>query len=183
MAENFQRIGSISNPHVGRHFEQLAMAALAERGIHVVKNFPVEVGIYRKIRKKSHFFDLGSKEPPVLVECKSHKWTSSGNVPSAKMTGWNEAMYYFYCSPRKYRKIFFVLRHERPKTKETLTHYYIRTYPHLIPKDVEIWEYDEPRQSCEIVYCQAKTKLKRLSQTAKIHDVTSPIDAQWDAMQ
>lgn len=29
---------------------------------------------------------------------------------------------------------------------------------------------------------QAKTKLKRLSKTAKIHDVTSPIGVQWDAI-
>ncbi len=30
---------------------------------------------------------------------------------------------------------------------------------------------------------RAKTKLKRLAKTAKIHDVTSPIGVQWDAMQ
>jgi hypothetical protein len=26
---------------------------------------------------------------------------------------------------------------------ETLAEYYIRTYSHLIPNDVELWEYDE----------------------------------------
>ena len=30
---------------------------------------------------------------------------------------------------------------------------------------------------------RAKTKLKKLAKTAKVHDVTSPIGAQWDAMQ
>ena len=30
---------------------------------------------------------------------------------------------------------------------------------------------------------RAKAKLKRLAKTAKIHDVTSPIDAQWEAMK
>ncbi len=30
---------------------------------------------------------------------------------------------------------------------------------------------------------RAKTKLKRLAKTAKIHDVTSPIGVQWDAMK
>ncbi len=183
MAENFQRRGSASNSNEGKRFERLAMATLAERDISVVKNFSVNVGVHRK--KKPHSFDLGSEEPPILVECKSHKWTSSGNVPHAKMADWNEAMYYFNCSPRKYRKIFFVRLHERPKgkRKETLAHYYIRTYQHLIPKDVEIWEYDESHQSCEIVYYKTETKLKRLSQTAEIHDITSPIDAQWDAMK
>ena len=30
---------------------------------------------------------------------------------------------------------------------------------------------------------RAKAKLKRLAKTAKIHDVASPIDAQWEAMK
>ncbi len=30
---------------------------------------------------------------------------------------------------------------------------------------------------------RAKTELKRLAKTAKIHDVTSPIGEQWDAMK
>ncbi len=51
-------------------------------------------------------------------------------------------MYYFSCAPSSYRKIFFVLRDERAKTGETLVRYYRRTYGHLIPEDVEIWEYD-----------------------------------------
>lgn len=29
------------------------------------------------------------------------------------------------------------------KRKETLGEYYIRIYSHLIPKDVEVWEYNE----------------------------------------
>ena len=29
----------------------------------------------------------------------------------------------------------------------------------------------------------AKTKLKKLSKTAKVHDVTSPIDTQWDVLK
>ena len=150
MADNFQRIGSISNAHVGRDFEQLAIAALADKGITVTENFSVEVGV--SSLKKSHSFDFGSEEPPVLVECKSHRWTSGGNVPSAKITVWNEAMYYFACSPGKYRKIFFVLRDERVNTVETLAQYYIRSYSHLIPEEVEIWEYDESRQRVDVVY-------------------------------
>jgi len=59
------------------------------------------------------------------------------------MTVWNEAMYYFHLAPENYQKILFVLRHYSPKKKETLAEYYIRTYAHLIPNSVEIWEYDE----------------------------------------
>jgi hypothetical protein len=64
-------------------------------------------------------------------------------MPSAKMTVWNEAMYYFVCAPSGYRKILFVLRDLRSTNKEALADYYVRTYGHLIPSDVEIWEYDD----------------------------------------
>lgn len=80
----------------------------------------------------------------MLVECKSHKWTTpNDNVLSAKLTVWNEAMYYFLCSPSDYRKIMFVLRDISKRRGETLAEYYIRTYRHLIPAGVEFWEYDE----------------------------------------
>src|ERR1700694_5459198 len=91
---NFQRVGADHNAGVGRLFEEVARAFfLSREGINLVPNFPVEVGVSR--RKKKHRFDLGSAAPAVLVECKSHTWTSTGNMPSAKMTVWNEAMYYF----------------------------------------------------------------------------------------
>jgi hypothetical protein len=153
--DNFQRVGSVSNAHVGREFERYAVEALASHGIHVVENYSVDVGVENTT--KPHAFDLGSKEPPVLVECKSHRWTSGGNVPSAKLTVWNEAMYYFACSPSEYRKILFVLRDERKRTGETLAEYYARTYRHLIPPDVEIWEYDESRKVAVIIPLRGQT--------------------------
>lgn len=149
MADNFQRSGSVSNAHVGHEFEQFAIVALAKKGIEVVRNYSVEVGV-GKLRKP-HSFDLGSDTPPILVECKSHRWTSGNNVPSAKISVWNEAMYYFRCAPQKYRKIFFVLRDERRTTGETLAAYYVHTYPHLIPESVEIWEYDEATMETKVV--------------------------------
>ncbi|MDD3424468.1 MAG: hypothetical protein PHX32_08025, partial [Sphaerochaeta sp.] len=60
-----------------------------------------------------------------------------------KMTVWNEAMYYFLLAPIEYRKILFVLKDYSPKRKETLAEYFVRTNKHLIPKGVEIIEYDE----------------------------------------
>ena len=146
---NFQRIGSVSNARVGSDFENVAASVLAEAGIVVEKNFSVDVGINEK--KKAHNFDLGAINPPILVECKSHRWTSGNNVPSAKMTVWNEAMYYFATAPRKYRKILFVLRDIRAKTGESLAEYYVRTYRHLIPSGVEVWEYDQEQQKVEIL--------------------------------
>lgn len=149
MAINFQRIGSISNSHVGRDFEDVAIAVLAAQGIVVSKDFPVEVGVGETT--KLHRFDLGSAAPPVLIECKSHRWTTGNNVPSAKVTVWNEAMYYFHCAPQKFRKILFVLRDERTTTRETLATYYVRIYGHLIPAGVEIWEFDELTGNVEIM--------------------------------
>lgn len=58
------------------------------------------------------------------------------------MTVWNEAMYYFSAAPADYRKILFVLKDTSTNREETLDEYYVRTFSHLIPNDVEIWEYD-----------------------------------------
>lgn len=137
---NFQRLGSVSNSQVGRDFEAITKSFFAEQNL-VLSNFhkiPIGVGD----QKKFHTFDLGSLDPKVIVECKSHTWTTGNNVPSAKMTVWNEAMYFFAIAPNDYRKIFFVLRHSSESRKETLAKYYLRTYEHLIPLGVEIWEYD-----------------------------------------
>jgi hypothetical protein len=150
MADSFQRVGSVSNAHVGRDFERKAKQILNDIGLPVEHKYSVEVGI--GACRKKHNFDLGSADPAVIVECKSHRWTSGNNVPSAKLTAWNEAMYYFHCSPTDYRKIFFVLRDEREKTGETLTSYYIRTNFHLIPDNVEIWEFDETTNTCEVLH-------------------------------
>jgi len=134
---NFQRAGALSNSHVGGEFEAVAAEVLWEAGLDLAPSFAVEVGHAR--RRKLHRFDFGYDDPALLVECKSHRWTSGGNSPSAKLTVWNEAMYYFALAPRHFRKIFFVLKDVR--RGESLADYYIRRYGHLIPGDVEIWEY------------------------------------------
>ncbi len=159
MVDNFQRTGSISNTHVGQEFERVAIAVLAEKGITVQTDFPVEVGVGSL--RKSHSFDLGCDDPAVIIECKSHRWTSGANVPSAKMTVWNEAMYYFACSPNKYRKIFFVLRDARATTGETLAEYYVRTYAHFIPQKVELWEFDELEKKVKILWNKGMATLLR----------------------
>ena len=104
MSNHFQRDGSISNSHVGRHFEDRARKALATCGLQLNPAHKVPCGLGTV--RKNHSFDLGSEDPRVIVECKSHTWTSGGNVPSAKMKNWAEAMFYFHMAPRDYRKIF-----------------------------------------------------------------------------
>jgi hypothetical protein len=140
---NHQRKGSTSNTQVGRDFESKSKGFLAkELKCALQPNFSVKIGINGKL-KKPHSFDLGSNDKKVIVECKSHTWTESGNVPSAKMATWNQAMYFFLAAPKGLRKIMFVLSSYNQKRKESLAEYYIKTYSHLIPEDVEIWEYDE----------------------------------------
>lgn len=137
---NFQREGAVSNSHVGRDFEKASKDYFEATGLRLDENIELPVGLNGK--KKKHAFDLGSLEEKVIVECKAHRWTTGDNVPSAKMTVWNEAMYYFLVSPADYRKIFMVLKDYSNKRNETLAEYYLRTYSHLIPDGVEIWEFD-----------------------------------------
>lgn len=142
MDRPFQRKGARSNAHVGRDFEAKAREVFAQQGLNLMHCFEIEIGINGR---KPHKFDLGDAQQKVLVECKAHTWTESGNVPSAKMTAWNQAMFFFYAAPSGYRKILFVLKDVR--RDESLGEYYVRINPHLIPADVEIWEFDKKRDT------------------------------------
>ena len=146
MNKPFQRKGAESNTQVGRAFERNAYAFLSKQGMQLRRGLSVEIGINGR---KPHNFDLGDLEKKVIVECKAHTWTEGGNVPSAKMTAWNQAMFFFHAAPANYRKILFVLRDFSQMRQETLGQYYIRTNPHLIPKDVEVWEFDEKNGNAE----------------------------------
>ena len=136
-----QRKGSTNNTQVGHDFETKAQAFFAQSGLILTPRFRLEIGINGK---KPHNFDLGNEEKKVIIECKDHTWTESNNLPSAKMTTWDQAMYFFYATPScGYRKIFFIRRDYSQERRETLGQYYLRTHSHLIPIDVEIWEYDQ----------------------------------------
>lgn len=137
----FQRIGSVSNAHVGRDFERVAQEYFHNQGFDLGRSYILPLGVSGKT--KNHHFDLGTGEPPLIVECKSHRWTTGGKVPSAKITVWNEAMYYFYLAPSRFRKVLFVLRDFSKKRGESLAEYYVRINGHLIPAGVEILEYDD----------------------------------------
>jgi hypothetical protein len=136
----FQRIGAPSNAHVGRDFEAIVAAHFAAQGTSLSRNFSIPIG--HGNRTKDHRFDLGSEAPAVLVECKSHRWTIGGNSPSAKMTVWNEAMYFFHLAPTRYRKCFCVLSDRHAKSDLSLAAHYLRNHQHLVPDGIEIWELD-----------------------------------------
>jgi len=130
-------VANSDNPKTGAEFERTAQRVLSAHGLMLSHDFTVRVAAGSHAGQ--HKFDLGSHCPPVLVECKAHTWTSGGNSPSAKLTVWNEAMHYFQCAPAGYRKIFFVLHDDR--RGESLAAHYLKRYAHLVPDDVEIWEY------------------------------------------
>ncbi len=147
MDTNFQRVGSTSNTHVGREFEEAARLFFRQTGISLQRGFVAPVGF--KV-KKDHKFDLGSETPPVLVECKSYTWTAGGNSPSAKIRGLNEVMLLFSVSPDRYRKILFVLKHLRKNV--SLAAHYVKTQGHLIGPGVEIWEFDLDAKQAQRIF-------------------------------
>lgn len=140
---NHQRPGAISNAHEGRAFEEKARSHFVQsEGLHLITPLSLKISVNNS-PPVEHRFDLGSHEHKIIVECKSHNWTESGNVPSAKLTVWNEAMYYFLLAPEDFRKVLFVLEAIHGKRNETLAQYYVRHYGHLVPQDVEIVEFNE----------------------------------------
>lgn len=138
---NFQRKGAISNAHVGRDFEKKVQVYFNQQGIELATGIAIDIGI--KGKRKKHKFDLGNIEKQIIIECKSHTWTITENIPSAKITTWDQAMYFFHIAPTEFRKIFVALKHMSSKRNETLCDYYLRTKNHLIPNDVEVWEFNE----------------------------------------
>ena len=143
---NNQRQGFTSNSQVGANFEQIAFEYFKKKeNIILQKNYELNIGVEIK---KIHKFDFGNEN--ILVECKSHTWTNGNNVPSAKMSVWNEAMFYFNLVPKRYKKILFVLMDFSQKRCKTLVQYYIENYYQFIPKDVIFYEYFPDGGHCEI---------------------------------
>jgi hypothetical protein len=127
------------NPRTGSDFEVSVQAFFALRGVTLQRDFLQPVGM--RSEKRQHSFDLGSADPPLLIECKCHTWTSGGNSPSAKLAVWNEAMFYFVAAPAQFQKILIVKRSLRGSL--SLADHYVTRFEHLIPSRVTIVEYDD----------------------------------------
>ena len=146
--KNNQRNGLSSNSLAGKALENFAFVYfMKNEGIVLEKNFELKLGIELK---KNHRFDYGSKSEKIIIECKSHTWTNSKNVPNAKISVWNEAMFYFKLTPKGYKKCFFVLRDFCQKRCKTLLQYYIENYYHFISKDIVFYEYSLENERCKI---------------------------------
>jgi hypothetical protein len=144
MDKLYQRKGAVSNSHVGDKFEKEIHEFFKKMGHNLDRNFPLEIGI---TTKKNHKFDLGNEL--IIIECKNIRWTESDKVPSAKIRSLNEAMYYFYISPKKYEKYLVVSMDYSQKRCKSLVEYYIEKYQFLIPKDVIIIDYYEKNKNCD----------------------------------
>jgi len=132
------------NPAAGAAFEVVVREYFQQKHDLVLeRGFSIEVGAASVRRPRR--FDLGSEEPPVLIECKRHTWTEGGNAPSAKLTCWNEAMHYFAAAPTKYRRILVVSRSMR--NGQSLAQHYLTRFTHLVPAGVELWELDPVSRS------------------------------------
>lgn len=136
MNNNYQRKDAISNTQVGIDFENKVYQYFLNKGISLKKQMKVPIGINAK---KDHAFDLGNDT--ILVECKSQTWTESGNVPSAKIKNWSDAMFSFYLAPKSYKKFFIVEMSFNQNKCQSLLEYFMEHYYYLIPEDVILVDY------------------------------------------
>jgi hypothetical protein len=143
---NHQRKDAISNTHAGRSFEDLAKTYfLTHENLPLEKFVKIPLSVNNKAFK-DHNFDLGSLKDKILVECKSHRWTVSGEIGS-KIPYWYQALYYFSIAPKEYQKILFVLEDRRKQSGETLAEYFMRLHSYAIPENTQIWEYNMNSQT------------------------------------
>jgi len=142
------------NPINGADFENICRKYFSKQGIILKHHCTLKIGANKKLG--DHKFDFKSEKPKYIIECKSHTWTEGNNSPSAKMSVWNEAMYYFSLTPRQYKRILFEKKSINSKNNRTLAQHYIMSKHHLIPPNTEIWEFDVEKNKPTIVYPIAK---------------------------
>ncbi len=127
------------NPKVGKAFQELVCKSISEYfGIP----FKLEIALPIGSPPKLHKFDCVSEDSKIVVECKCYTWTDTGNVPSAKMMGMNEAVFYMSYLPDEMIKILCIKKATHAKKLETLADYYCRIDGHLL-SGVKVFEVDD----------------------------------------
>lgn len=124
------------NPYVGRKFQGKVQALLEKK---FSTSFDQEVAIAIGRPPKDHKFDLANKDRSIVAECKCYTWTDSGNVPSAKLMGLDEAAFYFNFLPYETMKILCMKYATYNRKSETLAEYYVRVHGHLL-RDIFVYE-------------------------------------------
>lgn len=127
------------NPGKGKSFQLLVQGALT---LHFGKTFNLEVAYPIGKPAKDHKFDLVSDDGGIIVETKNYTWTSGNNVPSAKMSVLNEAVFYLQHAPMNTQKVLVINVDRHLIRNETLAAYYVRTYRHLLD-NVSVMEFDQ----------------------------------------
>ncbi|WP_419885534.1 hypothetical protein [Paenibacillus sp. B-A-8] len=110
--------------------------------MHFGKTFNLEVAYPIGKPAKDHKFDLVSDDGGIIVETKNYTWTSGNNVPSAKMSVLNEAVFYLQHAPMNTQKVLVINVDRHLIRNETLAAYYVRTYRHLLD-NVSVMEFDQ----------------------------------------
>ena len=128
-----------SNVQVGNAFRDQVKEIFEKQG---KGTFTPEVTIKIGDPASGHRFDLANTDNSIVVECKNYTWTSAGNVPSAKLMGLDEAVFYFGFLPANTKKLLCMKRSEFPGKKETLAQYYVRMHGHLL-RDVSVYEFSD----------------------------------------
>ena len=128
-----------SNTYVGRTFQE-AVQSILEGKYHGCFEQEVTIPIGRP--PKGHRFDLANSDRTIVAECKCYTWTESGNIPSAKLMGLDEAVFYFGFLPAETQKLLCMKRAVFHGKAETLAEYYVRVHGHLL-SDVFVYEISE----------------------------------------
>ena len=127
------------NPRIGKEFQQHVHRLLSSYfGNTFTLEYPIAIGN----SPKAHRFDIVSEDCKTVVECKCYTWTSTGNIPSAKMMGLNEAVFYMSYLPSETLKIIAIRKSIHPTKTETLAEYYNRINGHLL-SGIRILEIDD----------------------------------------
>ena len=124
------------NPHVGRRFQESVKLILEKK---FCTSFEPEAMVAIGKPAKNHKFDLANDDRSIVAECKCYTWTDSGNVPSAKLMGLDEAVFYFSFLPTETKKILCMKKATYRGKTETLAEYYVRVHGHLMG-DVFVYE-------------------------------------------
>ena len=135
------------NPKVGKAFQiQVQKWFEANRE----QTFGLEQPILIGSPARPHKFDIADKTQHVVIECKCYTWTDSGNIPSAKLRGLNEAVFYFSFLPPETEKLLVMAYATHPKRSETLAEYYFRTNCHLLG-DTKVVEFNADANEMRII--------------------------------
>ena len=135
------------NPKVGKAFQDKVKQWFEnDRNTALILEYAIDIGT----PARPHKFDICDTDKHLVIECKCYSWTDSGNIPSAKLRGLNEAIFYFSFLPPQTEKILVMAHTVHPKKTETLAEYYYRTNGHLLGS-VKLMEFNPATNTIHLI--------------------------------